>query len=107
MMKTQRPWGHYTVLHQATGMKVKELVVDPGQSLSMQRHFKRNEFWIVQQGACQVNLATETVDLSLHGTMSIPVGEWHQLTNPYETACHVVEIQYGNDCVEEDIERRA
>jgi len=106
-MQTQRQWGYYRVIHEAEGMKVKELVVEPGQSLSMQRHFKRNEFWVVQQGACRVNLATETVDLGLHEIMAIPVGEWHQLTNPYETACHIVEIQYGDDCIEEDIERRS
>jgi len=105
-MKTQRIWGYYRVIHEAEGMKVKELVVEPGQSLSMQRHFKRNEFWVVQQGSCEVNLESETVPLKTHEIMAIPVGEWHQLTNPYEIPCHIVEIQYGDACVEEDIERQ-
>jgi len=38
--------------------------------------------------------------------LSIPQGDWHQLTNPYEVPCKIVEIQYGTNCVEEDIERR-
>lgn len=105
-MQTQRQWGYYRVIHEAAGMKVKELVVEPGQSLSMQRHFKRNEFWVVQQGACVVNLESETVTLQTHEIMAIPVNEWHQLTNPHQTACHIVEIQYGEACVEEDIERK-
>jgi mannose-6-phosphate isomerase-like protein (cupin superfamily) len=36
----------------------------------------------------------------------IPVAEWHQLTNPFDKPCKIVEIQYGNRCVEEDIERQ-
>jgi D-beta-D-heptose 7-phosphate kinase/D-beta-D-heptose 1-phosphate adenosyltransferase len=42
--KTVRPWGYYRILHDVQGCKVKELTVEPGQSLSMQRHFKRHEF---------------------------------------------------------------
>ena len=106
MEKIERPWGYYCVLHEVSGTKVKELVVEPFKSLSMQRHFKRNEFWIVQQGNCDVNLESSTVPLHLHNTLEIPVGAWHQLTNPFDKPCHIVEIQYGEDCVEEDIERR-
>jgi mannose-6-phosphate isomerase-like protein (cupin superfamily) len=36
----------------------------------------------------------------------VPQGEWHQLRNPYEVPCKIVEIQYGINCVEEDIERK-
>ena len=35
----------------------------------------------------------------------VPVGEWHQITNPFDKPCHLIEIQYGESCVEEDIER--
>jgi mannose-6-phosphate isomerase-like protein (cupin superfamily) len=88
-------------------MKVKELTVDPGKSLSMQRHFKRNEYWVVEEGKCQVNnseLAGR--QLNKHDTIEIPVGTWHQLINPYSEPCRIVEIQYGESCVEEDIERK-
>jgi D-beta-D-heptose 7-phosphate kinase/D-beta-D-heptose 1-phosphate adenosyltransferase len=57
--KTVRPWGYYRVLHETLGMKVKELTVNPGQSLSMQRHWLRSEYWIVNDGAAVVNSATD------------------------------------------------
>lgn len=110
--KTKRPWGYYRVLHEVPGMKVKELTVDPGCSLSMQRHELRAEYWIVSSGACLVNsmmpggYALPPTLLKEHLEFKIPVGDWHQLTNPYEVPCKIVEIQYGKKCVEEDIERK-
>jgi cytidyltransferase-like protein len=109
--KTPRVWGYYRVLHDVYGCKVKELTVDPGQRLSMQKHSKRNEYWLVTEGACEINSILEsgyvlpTVKLETHSAHAIPVGEWHQLYNPYETPCKIVEIQYGELCEESDIVR--
>jgi cytidyltransferase-like protein len=110
--KTERPWGYYRVLHEVPGMKVKELTVNPGCSLSMQRHKLRAEYWIVSEGRANVNslmaggYSLPTTELALHEEYKVPVNEWHQLTNPYDTPVRVVEIQYGAECVEEDIERK-
>jgi cytidyltransferase-like protein len=110
--KTERPWGYYRVLHEVPGMKVKELTVNPGQSLSMQRHQHRAEYWIVSEGRANVNrmmssgYSLPSCELSKHEEHKIPVGEWHQLTNPYDEPVKIVEIQYGNNCIEEDIERK-
>lgn len=104
--KTERTWGHYRVLHEAPGMKVKELTVNPGKSLSMQRHFKRSEYWVVEEGICNVAGEEGIVSLATHETIDIPVNSWHQLINPSNKPCRIVEIQYGEDCQEEDIERK-
>ena len=110
--KTERTWGYYRVLHETPGMKVKELTVNPGQSLSMQRHWLRSEYWIVNDGAAIVNSMTEggyTLPpkyLHKHAEYHVPSLGWHQLTNPYDMPLKVVEIQYGERCVEEDIERK-
>jgi cytidyltransferase-like protein len=110
--KTERQWGYYRVLHEVPGMKVKELTVNPGKSLSMQRHQHRSEYWIVSEGSCMVNstmpngYALPSKELSIHNEFKIPVHDWHQLTNPYSVPCRIVEIQYGEQCVEEDIERK-
>jgi cytidyltransferase-like protein len=108
--KTIRPWGYYRVLHELPGMKVKELTVEPGKSLSMQRHFKRSEHWIVSEGNCEVNYILGekyfSKTLNTHGIYQVPLGEWHQLCNPYDEPCRIVEVQYGEECVEEDIERK-
>jgi cytidyltransferase-like protein len=110
--KTNRTWGYYRVLHEVPGMKVKELTVEPGQSLSYQRHTGRSEYWIVSEGNCIVHRAMSSgyslpsVNMTKHDQLDIPVGEWHQLYNPFEEPCRIVEIQYGDYCVEEDIERK-
>lgn len=110
--KTTRPWGYYRVLHEVTGCKVKELTVEPGQSLSMQRHSWRKEHWLVSEGRCVVNSVTSNGyqlpprQLGIHDSLDIDFSEWHQLTNPFDEPCRIVEIQYGSSCVENDIERR-
>ena len=109
--KTERAWGYYRVLHEVNGMKVKELTVDPGKSLSMQRHKHRAEHWMVSEGACTVcsrmpnGYALPSRVLNKHNEFKIPTGEWHQLVNHTEHPCRIVEIQYGAQCIEEDIER--
>jgi len=110
--KTERQWGYYRVLHEVPGMKVKELTVNPGKSLSMQRHNLRAEYWIVSEGSAIVNsqmtggYAMPSTVLVQHEEFKVPVKEWHQLTNPYDVPVKVVEIQYGEQCIEEDIERK-
>jgi cytidyltransferase-like protein len=104
--KTERPWGYYRVLHEVPGMKVKELTVEPGKSLSMQRHAQRREYWVVEEGNCKVETDSSTLLLDTHQTVDIPVGSWHRLSNPFTNPCRIVEIQYGEACEELDIERR-
>jgi cytidyltransferase-like protein len=110
--KTERQWGYYRVLHEVPGMKVKELTVNPGKSLSMQKHKSRSEYWIVSEGQAVVNRATP-LDFELppavldkHDQLHVVKQEWHQLTNPYDYPLKIVEVQYGDQCIEEDIERK-
>lgn len=104
--KTERPWGYYRVLHEVPGTKVKELTVNPGQSLSMQRHGYRSEYWLVTEGECKVEKEFGALLLRQHETIHIPVTQWHQLSNPTDKICRIVEIQYGDRCDEDDIERK-
>lgn len=110
--KTERPWGYYRVLHDVVGTKVKELTVEPGQKLSMQRHASRAEHWHVAEGQCIVHsmmpngYALPVTELSTHMSYKVAKGDWHQLSNPYDKPCRIVEIQYGAACDESDIERR-
>jgi len=110
--KTERAWGYYRVLHEVPGTKVKELTVMPGQRLSMQRHQDRAEHWHVAQGTATVYTINRKSDQELLGEfrqwqhIHIDSGEWHQLCNETDQPLRVVEIQYGVNCVEEDIQRR-
>ena len=112
--KTERTWGYYRVLHEdGQQVKVKELTVNPGQRLSMQRHTDRAEHWFVSQGTATVNTLNTKSDVELLGEFDqfqhihIDRTEWHQLCNLTEEPLKVVEIQYGPNCIEEDIERRS
>lgn len=104
--KTERSWGYYRVLHEVSGMKVKELTVNPHQRLSMQRHEYRNEYWIVSEGEATVDWNSGSTRLTTHKSDTILQGEWHQLINNTDQPLKIVEIQYGTKCIEEDIERK-
>lgn len=111
--RTGRPWGYYRVLHEhGTTTKLKELVVDPGVCLSMQRHDARAEFWFVAQGQASVyTRQDETVEhvgfFNQFDHLHIQQGQWHRLCNETERPLHIIEIQYGDRCDEQDIERHA
>lgn len=109
--KTEREWGYWRVLHEAPGTKVKELTVNPGCKLSMQRHEYRNEHWHVEEGKATVlikNYLGQDLEIPLHthSQHTIIKGSWHQLKNPYDKPCKIIEIQYGDYCGEDDIERK-
>ena len=112
--KTDRAWGYYRVLHEVGAhVKLKELTVNPKTCLSMQRHEKRAEFWFVAEGEATVyTVDPYSTDYDLlasparHQSTWIRLNEWHQLCNETDQPLKLIEIQYGEDCVEEDIERR-
>lgn len=111
--KTERQWGYYRVLYEPNKhVKLKELTVEPGQSLSMQRHRDRAEFWFVSEGVASVytvNSSTDVESLGMykeHQHIWIPNNSWHQLCNETENPLKIIEIQYGENCIEEDIERQ-
>jgi cytidyltransferase-like protein len=109
--KTPRPWGYYRVIHEVPGAKVKELTVEPGQALSMQRHSQRQELWLVTSGRATVYNLDRSTDIELQGHygkhqyLHISTNDWHQLVNESHDPLKIVEIQYGSQCQEEDIER--
>jgi len=107
--KVKRSWGWYKVLYNAMTTKVKELQIEAGQSLSIQRHFKRNEFWFVSEGECTAIFHRDawkhSIILTPHEQCTVPTNTWHSLYNHTTEPCRMVEIQYGEECEELDIER--
>ena len=108
----ERQWGSFFNLFETKNIKVKELIVEPGKSMSFQRHFKRNEIWLVSEGECVVNSSNEKspkeiekLILKKYDHYLVPIGKWHQIVNPSEQQTNIIEIQYGDECTEEDIER--
>ena len=109
----ERIWGSFFNLFESEGIKVKELIVQPHKGMSLQRHFKRSEIWLVSEGKCIVNYSSESADsikpinLSKHQQLTINTGDWHQITNPFQEVCKIIEIQYGEATEEDDIERHS
>jgi cytidyltransferase-like protein len=111
--KTERAWGYYRVLHEVGSCtKLKELTVNPKTCLSMQRHQHRAEFWFVAEGEATVyTVDPHSTDYDLmasparHQHTWIKLNEWHQLCNETDRPLKLIEIQYGDSCIEEDIER--
>ena len=108
MEKTK--WGSWQDLYTNSGSRVKLLTVAAGHSLSMQRHSRRSELWLVVAGSCTVQdrlsngTASEPRVLRLHDHIHIPQGSWHKLANPYAEDCLLVELQWGRACEESDLE---
>ena len=84
--KTLRQWGYWRVLDDKGTVKTKELVIDPGKSLSDQRHFYRNEHWYVLSGRLNIELEFANGDKQLqvlneNTTYVIKQGTWHRPYN--------------------------
>tara|TARA_X000000950_G_scaffold59312_1_gene71938 strand:+ start:599 stop:1360 length:762 start_codon:yes stop_codon:yes gene_type:complete len=108
----EREWGHFFNLFQTKNIKVKELIIESGKEISLQRHFKRNEIWLVSEGSCFVSYAKnndpskiEKIKLSKYDYHIVLIKDWHQISNPFKKPVHLIEIQYGDECIESDIER--
>jgi D-beta-D-heptose 7-phosphate kinase/D-beta-D-heptose 1-phosphate adenosyltransferase len=108
--KTQRPWGWYRILDDKITYKVKELVIEPRKKLSMQRHLNRSEHWYILKGKCDIatdhNNDILLVSKTENETYTVAPNIWHQGQNNYDEYCHILEVQYGSQCVEEDLERK-
>lgn len=108
--KTKRPWGWYRILDDKPGYKVKELVIEPKQKLTMQKHNLRSEHWYVLKGKCDIVTDYEgsIISITKFANEEYIIGKnvWHQGQNNYNEPCHILEVQYGTECIESDIERR-
>lgn len=100
-----RPWGTYTVLTEQEGYKVKRIEVKPGKRLSLQKHYHRNEHWIVVSGTATVTVGTEKRYVRPNESTYIKMGELHRLENEGKIPVILIEAQVGEYTGEDDIVR--
>lgn len=100
-----RPWGSYTVLEDAANFKVKRIVVKPGARISLQKHARRSEHWVVVEGRAHVTLGEKIFVLERNQSTYIPIGEVHRLENREKEDLVIVEAQVGDYLGEDDIVR--
>ena len=103
--ENHRPWGYFCVLEDAPGHKVKRIVVNPGQRMSLQQHGRRGEHWFVLEGEALVTRDKEEIRLLSGHAIDIPEGAWHRVMNTGNTPLVFVEVQTGDYFGEDDIIR--
>lgn len=104
-LKSHRPWGTYEILDEGKGFQVKHLRINPGQSISLQRHKHRAEHWVVVKGHATVVVGNDSYELVENQSTYVPKGVKHRLLNPGKELLEIVEVQSGELIDEEDIER--
>lgn len=104
-LTAHRPWGSYTILEDTPGYKIKRIVVKPGKRLSLQKHFHRNEHWIVVSGTATVTVGSETRLIRPNESTYIKMGEIHRLSNEGKIPVVLIEAQVGEYTGEDDIVR--
>lgn len=102
---THRPWGTFTVLEDKLGYKIKKIMVKPGKRLSLQKHFHRNEHWIVVSGTATVRVEEKTYIVRENESTYIKAGEVHRLENQGKIPIVLIEAQVGSYTGEDDIVR--
>lgn len=103
--KVSRPWGWYDSLDEGENFKVKRIQVNPGASLSLQKHAKRAEHWVVVRGVAEVVCNDKKIILQENESTYIPLGHTHRLSNPGKDILEIIEVQSGQYLGEDDIER--
>lgn len=103
--KVHRPWGTYESLVKSGRFQVKKIEVEPGEELSLQKHYHRAEHWIVVEGTAKVNIDDKEFLLTENQSAYIPVGAVHRLANPGKIKLVIVEVQSGAYLGEDDIVR--
>lgn len=102
----QKPWGEYKVLGDEEHFKAKKLTVYPGSGgLSIQRHKRRAEHWVVVSGVATVTLDDKVFELQKNESVFIPMGSKHRLQNKHNEVLQLIEVQTGDYFGEDDIER--
>ena len=101
----ERPWGSYEVLEERPGFKVKVLEVKPGARLSLQRHARREEHWVVVEGVADVVCGDQELQLQKGEHIQIPPETNHRLGNSGEGRLAIIEVQLGDYLGEDDIVR--
>jgi mannose-1-phosphate guanylyltransferase/mannose-6-phosphate isomerase len=103
--KVNRPWGWYDSIDEGERFKVKRIQVNPGASLSLQKHHYRAEHWVVVKGTAEITNADQVILLTENQSTYIPLGEVHRLANPGTIPLEIIEVQSGSYLGEDDIVR--
>ena len=104
-MKTDRPWGYFEILGNASAFQVKLIHVNAGKRLSLQSHKYRAEHWFIVSGEAIVQKGDQVFVLNGGHSIDISQGEIHRISAPIESDVEFIEVQTGSNFDEDDIVR--
>jgi mannose-1-phosphate guanylyltransferase / mannose-6-phosphate isomerase len=104
-LTSHRPWGKFTILEEGNRYKIKRIVVDPGQRLSLQMHYHRSEHWVVVKGTAKVTIGDNETLVHENESVFVPKSQVHRLENPGKISLELIEVQVGEFVGEDDIIR--
>ena len=85
---------------------MKRITVQPGASLSLQRHQHRFDHWTVVAGTTTAVSEDEELTVAKNESTYIPIGVKHRLEeNRGRIPLQLIEVQVGEYLEEDDIER--
>ena len=100
-----RPWGQYTNLFNGKGFLIKELIINPKSSISLQKHKHRSEHWTVISGRPKITINKNSFFKNINETVFVPRGAIHRIENPFKKPVKIMEAQTGHILKETDIIR--
>jgi len=101
----ERPWGNFSTLVYSDKYHIKEILVKPNSSSSLQSHEYRDELWLVLEGDGEYVLDDQTIQISPGSICIIKKQQKHRVRNTGETNLIFIEIQTGEKFSENDITR--
>ncbi len=105
MTAETKPWGSYSILFKSADYQVKRVEVGPGHRLSLQKHAKRAEKWIIVGGAGEATLGSKKIPVERGSVVDIPVEAVHRIQNTGKEVLVFIEVQFGAYLGEDDIVR--
>lgn len=99
-----RPWGWFRKYADNEQCTVKIIKVDPGQTLSLQRHRGRDELWVALDDGLIVTRGDDVVTAAAGDEFFVPRGTVHRVAAPDTHAVRFLEVAFGV-FDEDDIER--
>ena len=100
-----RPWGKYTNLFKGNGFLIKEIIVNPRSSISLQKHRYRSEHWTITKGKPKITINKSKFFKNPDDTVFIKRGSIHRVENNFNNSVNIMEVQIGSILKETDIIR--
>ena len=100
-----RPWGKYINLYSGKNFLLKELVINPKSSISLQKHNHRSERWTIISGKPKITINKRKFFKNPNEIVFIPKKATHRIENYFSNKVQIAEVQMGSILKESDIVR--